>query len=282
MTDHYQEVIDANIALHTRLAKEYCECEPQYRPENIARLQVEVERLVKATSAKRVLDLGCGTGFMIDLLRPHVSHITGVDVTQAMMDEIDTAGRVSVELILSDTGTVEIDSGTYDLATAHSFLHHLYDITPTLKTAFRALREGGVFFSELDPNYYFWDRIHRISNPSQATELVQREYRSVAMRDEEIQETFGVQKEVFNLAEYGKNIAGGLKEDDLVSLLRSIGFRHVAIKYHWFIGQSLFFNEMDLPYERAVEYSTVMDGVLKEALPLSRDLYKYIGFEATK
>jgi len=140
MNEQYKQVIEANIKLHTRLAKEYNECEPQFRPENIARLTSELQHLVHATSAVRVLDLGCGTGFMIDILRPMVNHVTGVDVTQAMLDQIDVSGDTEVVLIVGDTGSVNIDQESYDLVTAHSFLHHLYDIRPTVETAYRALK----------------------------------------------------------------------------------------------------------------------------------------------
>ncbi|MFN4909538.1 MAG: class I SAM-dependent DNA methyltransferase [Bacteroidota bacterium] len=282
MNEMYHQVIEANIMLHTRLASEYNECEPQYRPENIARLNSELKQVINVTSAQRVLDLGCGTGFMIDILRPMVQHITGVDVTQAMLDRIDTTGDTTIELILSDTGSVAIEEGSYDLATAHSFLHHLFDIRPTLQTAYSALKPGGIFYSELDPNYYFWEGIHSLNGQDSMSDLVRREYNSVASRDSEIESEFGIEKDVFNMAEYGKNIAGGFKEEFLSSCLHEAGFSAVRIKYHWFIGQSLFYNSMELDLETATAQSSQMDFVLRQALPISRGLYKYVGFEAIK
>ncbi len=282
MTNDYQKVVEANIQLHSRLANEYSQCEPQYRPENVRRLTLDLQRVIAESSATRVLDLGCGTGFLIDIIRPFVSHITGVDVTPAMMEKIDTSGPTSIDLIHGDTGSVSLPNGTYDLVTAHSFLHHLYDITPTIETAYNALRDGGVFYSELDPNYYFWEAICSLQEPSKLTPLLQREYRAVKLKDEEIEDTFGVEKDIFNWAEYGKNIAGGFKEEELVSRLRSVGFSSVSIKYHWFVGQSLLFNSMSLQADEARLYSAAMEEILMQSLPLSRHLFKYVGFEAIK
>ena len=34
-----QKVIEANIAVHSRLAAHYQSCEPQFRPENVAKVE---------------------------------------------------------------------------------------------------------------------------------------------------------------------------------------------------------------------------------------------------
>lgn len=80
MNQKYQEVIKANIELHTKLSDHYDTCEPQYRPENILRVENLVKEVINSINAKKALDLGCGTGFMINILKKYVDEITGVDV----------------------------------------------------------------------------------------------------------------------------------------------------------------------------------------------------------
>src|SRR5262245_28180261 len=105
MTDRYNEVIQANITVHSKLASVYSTTEPHFRPENQAVVDSVLKRLVAETSARSLLDLGCGTGFMINLAKHRVSRVVGVDVTRAMLDQVDTSGPAVIELNEHDTGT---------------------------------------------------------------------------------------------------------------------------------------------------------------------------------
>lgn len=279
---NYDEVLRANIALHSRLADDYARCEPHFRPENVRRVEAILVDLVRRAGGERLLDLGCGTGFMIEIAKPHVRHVTGVDVTQAMLDKVDRSGPATIELLNCDTASVELEPAAYDVVTAYSFLHHLYDVRPTLATAFRALRAGGSFYADLDPNFYFWSEIHALDREGSYDPIVRREIEMVAFKDEDIERSFGVDREVFNKAEYGKNIAGGFREEDLVRLLRDAGFRAVELRYSWFLGQGALINDADMREDERFRHAEVMEGMLRRALPVSRSLFKYLGFVATK
>ena len=93
MGDRYNEVLQANIAVHSKLASVYRTTEPHFRAENVAVVDACLGAVVAATNAQRLLDLGCGTGFMIDVAKKHVREIVGVDVTRAMLDEIEERRR---------------------------------------------------------------------------------------------------------------------------------------------------------------------------------------------
>ncbi len=186
-TEKYKEVIEANIELYSKSSHEYEKLEPQYRPENLKRVKSLLKKEIDEIGAKKILDLGCGTGFMINLMKEYVEEITGVDVTQVMLDRVDKSGNAKIELINHDTGSYPVEEGKYDMVTAHSFLHHLYDIMPTIKTASKALRKGGVFVNELDPNYYFWEAINKLKRKGNYTPLVKREVEEVNHKDEDIE-----------------------------------------------------------------------------------------------
>ncbi len=282
MEKKYKEVIDANIAFHTKLSSEYNTCEPHFRPENIDKVENQIKHVVKATNAKRLADFGCGTGFIINIAKKYVKEITGVDVTQAMMDKVDKSGSAKIELINYDTGTVPLEAGSYDVVTAYSFLHHLYDVVPTIRNASNCLRKGGMFYADLDPNYYFWQGLTELDRNGNYDGIVKREIEAVTYKDEDIEKTFGVKKEVFNNAEFGKNIEGGFKEKELTQKLLENGFSEVKYFYHWYIGQGFIINNDKLPKAERFANSEIVDELLQKALPLSRNLYKYIGFIATK
>lgn len=282
METEYQKVIAANIALHSRMSDDYSTCEPHFRPENVAHVESRLRPIFAQTNAKKILDLGCGTGFVINIAKKYVTEIHGVDVTQAMMDKVDRSGGAKIELFNHDSGSFPAAAGAYDMVTAYSFLHHLYDVMPTLNTAFKALRPGGVFFADLDPNYYFWEAVNKLDRNGAYDPIVKREVEMVTYKDEDIQKNFGVAKEVFNFAEYGKNIKGGFRAEDLQAALTQTGFKKVTFFYHWFIGQGKLINDDGFTKEDRFRHADVMADYLQKAMPLSRSLFKYIGFTAEK
>jgi ubiquinone/menaquinone biosynthesis C-methylase UbiE len=279
----YREVIDANIALHTRMAGDYRTCEPHFRPENRAKVKARLAALVAETKARRMLDLGCGTGFLIDLARDLVPEIHGVDVTPAMLEKVDRSGPAKVEVFLHDAGAFPAQEGAYDLVTAYSFLHHLYDPAPVCRTAFRALREGGRFYADLEPNFYFREAIGRLERHGAYDGMVRREIEMTTYKDEDIERQFGVDRAVFRDAEYGKSVEGGFREESIRALLTDVGFRRVDVFHHWFLGQAVLIHDASLgTQEERFRHAAVMDGLLQRAMPLSRPLFKYLGLVAEK
>ncbi len=283
MRERARVVIDANIAVHTKLASFYEKTEPHFRAENIAVVDARLRAATERTSAKRLLDLGCGTGFMIDIAKKHVPAIVGVDVTRAMLDRVDTSGPAAIQLVEHDTGSLRVWPGAFDVVTAYSFLHHLYDVRPTFATASHALRKGGLFYADLDPNFDFWDAIAQLDGGGGYDPIVQREIDAVLHIDDTMHREHGIPNDVFNDAEYGKNIAGGFKEEVLRRDLERAGFSRVTFHYYWFLGQAHVVNDASRPSrDERLERAGEMDAVLQRILPLSRRLYKYIGFVAEK
>lgn len=281
--DKYQEAIEANIAVHSAMAEEYNTAEPHFRKESIERVEGIVEEIASRITVDKVLDLGCGTGFMINILRSRVKEIMGVDVTQAMLDKVDTSGKASISLINADTGKVELASNYYDLATAYTFLDHLYDMTPTFRNCYNSLKKGGLFYADLSPNAFFWDEIKKLQHTGdQYDEIVQREIRAVTSKDEEIEAEFGVDKETFKIAEHQKHIKGGLREESVKKDLESVGFKNIQFIYHWYVGQAQLVNDTTMERNIRMAHAQTMYDYLTKSLPLSRHLFKYVGFIAEK
>jgi len=278
----YQKVIDANIAIYKTISKHYDSCEPHYRPENIEQVENKLKEIFKETNATKMLDLGCGTGFLINIAKKYVGQIDGVDVSRDMLDKVDKSGKATINLHVNDTGSFPVEKATYDVVTAYSFLHHLFDIKPTLQTAFNALKKGGVFFNDLDPNFYYWEQINSLEREGNYDPIIKREIEMVTYKDEDIEKTFGVSKDDFNHAEFGKNIAGGFREEHLRQVLLEVGFSQVEIFYFWFLGQASIVNNPGMNREENLKFASLMNESLQRTLPLSRILFKYIGFKATK
>ena len=87
---NYNDVIEANVELHTALSNVYRDIEPHYREENIKKIKKIIEKLKHQSNGESLLDIGCGMGFIIDIAKEYFSTIKGIDITPAMLEKVDT------------------------------------------------------------------------------------------------------------------------------------------------------------------------------------------------
>jgi 2-polyprenyl-3-methyl-5-hydroxy-6-metoxy-1,4-benzoquinol methylase len=278
----YDSVMEANRQLHGKLAADYDRSEPHFRPENVAKVERQLAELVRRAQARRLLDLGCGTGFMLRIAARHVPWVEGVDITEEMLQRVDRSGPARVDLHLADTGGFAAEPGAYDLVTAYSFLHHLYDVQPTLRTAARALRPGGIFYADLDPNRHFWDALMAHRGAANLSPLMRCEIEKATTGDHEVATRLGLSPDLLLRAEYGKSTTGGIDEADLGRSLTAAGFRDIRFRYHWFLGEAQVIHREGASVEQGLHEAQAVDAALQAALPVSRGLYKYLGVTATR
>lgn len=90
----------------------------------------------------RVLDVGCGEGLLSRRLAPFATHVTGIDVSPAMIDEArrQAPAGLALDYGVSDV-LVDPPAGVFDLVTCHAMLHHVA-LEPGL-AALRALVAPG-------------------------------------------------------------------------------------------------------------------------------------------
>ena len=275
---NYNDVIEANVELHTALSNVYRDIEPHYREENIKKIKKIIEKLKHQSHGESLLDIGCGMGFIIDIAKEYFSTIKGIDITPAMLEKVDTdCDKCDIELILSPIEKMPFDSNTFDVCTAYAVIHHLSDVEKAMNEVYRVLKKGGIFYSALDPNYYFWKSIDELDNRNYSN-IIEREINSVKHKDEEIQELYGVDASIVDKAESYKHIEGGFKEELLKEIFNKVGFKHVDIKYEWFLGEGKLIHDTSLQ-EHVVD---AIRNHLDEMLPISRNLYKYISIKAQK
>jgi demethylmenaquinone methyltransferase/2-methoxy-6-polyprenyl-1,4-benzoquinol methylase/ArsR family transcriptional regulator len=94
-----------------------------------------------------LLDLGTGTGRMLELLAPRAARAVGVDQSAAMLSlarsHVDQAGLRHVSLRQGDIYAAPVERDSFDLVVIHQVLHFLDDPARALAEAARALRPGG-------------------------------------------------------------------------------------------------------------------------------------------
>lgn len=271
-----EEVIEANIAVHTRMADSYNRNEPHYRPENRANVRAKLEEMRQRFGGARLLDLGCGTGFIIDLAKDLFGAIDGVDVTQAMLDRVDVSGG-NVRLHRCAAETLPFAGASFDVVSAYAFIHHLRDYSKVLREACRVLKPGGGCYIDLEPNRLFWQAMVRLEKQGgQYSDIVRREIDAVLHRDEGVMAEFGIEKAVFNAAEYTKALLGGIDPWQFRDECLRLGFRSCEVSFQWFLGQGAVMHQVSF------EAAATVEAYLRRILPLSADCFKYLQFVLTK
>jgi ubiquinone/menaquinone biosynthesis C-methylase UbiE len=273
-----KDVIEANVLMHTRAAEKYKEIEPHYSPENIERVRCILKSLKGRTEGNSLLDVGCGTGFVIDIAKEYFKVIRGVDVTPAMIEKADTASpSCDIKVEIAESENLPFKDHTFDVCTAYALLHHLHDIQPTFNEIFRVLKSGGIFYSDLDPNAYFWEAISLLPSNAVYCHVLKREIDAVLNKEEELAKLYGIDKKTIQKAEYLKHVKGGFKEEELSKGLKAAGFSNFKIKYEWFLGEGNIIHD-----ERTNASAGTMRSYFHEMLPLTRHLFKYVSIYAEK
>jgi SAM-dependent methyltransferase len=272
------QVQNANIELHTKLANVYKESEPHYRPENQARVEKILINLAQVAGSDSLLDVGCGMGFIIDIAKFHFRRITGIDITQAMLDKVNCdSNTCKIVLHVAEIENMLFESDTFNVVTAFAVIHHLHELRPAFAEVFRVLKPGGIFYTDTDPNYYFWEAIRNLPDGEEFSPIIQREFNAVKYKDKELEEKFGISPEMLSIAETLKHDSGGFKAEDLEVLLRSIGFSEVNIFYEWYVGQGRVIHSADTR-----DCADQILNLLHEQLPLTKHLFKYLRVMAKK
>lgn len=92
------------------------------------------------------LDLGCGTGVMLDTLASRYRRIVGLDLSAEMLEGYDASGLPpgrTVRLVRGDMTTLPFATERFDVVVCRSALHHMDDEVGVLKEMARVLRPGG-------------------------------------------------------------------------------------------------------------------------------------------
>lgn len=275
-----EDVLKANIDFHAVLADTYEAEQPHYRPENKALVSAHLASLADSAGSDVLIDFGCGSGFIIDLAVPYFQTIFGVDVTPEMLSKVDLSSG-KVKLIKANTESVPLADNIANVITANSFLHHLWDIRPTVAEAYRLLKAGGVFYSEEDPNAYFWEAIKSLGalderQKNSLSDLLSRELSAVFATHTEIASTKGIDSKTVQMAEYQKMMLGGMRAEEVEAVFYQAGFSKVSIEYYWFLGQA------KVIHQSSPKTSQDVESYLRSVLPLSNHLFKYFRVKAWK
>ena len=102
--------------------------------------------LARPRPGARALDLGCGTGIMLDKLGERFDGVVGLDISQEMLEGYDLSDLrpgLSVSLLRGDMGALPFREAGFDVVVCRSALHHMDDEAGVLAEIARVLKPDG-------------------------------------------------------------------------------------------------------------------------------------------
>jgi ubiquinone/menaquinone biosynthesis C-methylase UbiE/DNA-binding transcriptional ArsR family regulator len=113
--------------------------------------ETAVEEAIRAALADKpfrsLLDLGTGTGRMLEMFGPEIDRGLGLDLSLDMLllarDRLERAGLRNCSVRQGDLYDLPLANDTFDVVILHQVLHFLDDGARAIKEAARVLRPGG-------------------------------------------------------------------------------------------------------------------------------------------
>jgi methionine biosynthesis protein MetW len=120
--------------------------------------QVDYKRLDMIVSrvgaGEKVLETGCGPGFLAKLLKDRGAHVIGADVSPVGVERTERRG-IEAHHVDLDTTKFPFSDESFDTVVCNSNLEHLFHLEQNLAECIRVLRVGGKFIW-MEPNTAHW------------------------------------------------------------------------------------------------------------------------------
>lgn len=112
-----------------------------------AAVETELKKLVGEKSFQSMVDLGTGTGRLLEIFAPLYRRGVGIDLSREMLTvaraNLERAGISNAQVRLGDIYAPPVERDAHDLVTIHQVLHYLEDPAAAVREAARLLRPGG-------------------------------------------------------------------------------------------------------------------------------------------
>lgn len=258
-------VHNANVQFHSALVQAGAfEKQPYLVPQNRARVTGILTGIRGRAPGGRLLDVGCGTGFVISLAGDLFDSIDGVDITEAMLAKVTPSAKVRTQIACVEE--LPFPDSSFDVVTAYNLLHHLESLETAFAEIRRVLRPTGLFYADHSPNHYALTVLKDDHLDDVAGSVFRQQAQAVRNDANVYAKNYGIPENVTQEAMFQNLTHSGLVEEDVRAELERAGFGAIEYGYHWFLGEGT----------RSHEEAAIIDGYLREALPASRGLFKYV------
>ena len=111
-------------------------------------VEVVLSDIIEAATPRDLLDIGTGTGRMLEVLGPRVIHALGIDQSREMLAvarvNLERAGLADSLVRLGDMYQLPLADTSFDAIVIHQVLHYADRPAEAIAEAARVLRPGGI------------------------------------------------------------------------------------------------------------------------------------------
>ncbi len=107
---------------------------------------VDVTKKLKGIKYDRLLDVGCGTGYLIDLLKKQKNAVYhGIDISPKMLEMAKMKFDNTVVLTEGSADSLPYTDEQFDVVTCVQSFHHYPEPEKSIQEAYRVLKKGGLY-----------------------------------------------------------------------------------------------------------------------------------------
>ncbi len=111
-------------------------------------VEAALNSIVGEAAPHDLLDIGTGTGRMLEVLAPHVTHALGIDQSREMLAvarvNLERAGLANTIVRLGDMYQLPLADASFDAVVIHQVLHYADRPAEAIAEAARVLRPNGI------------------------------------------------------------------------------------------------------------------------------------------
>ncbi len=178
----------------------------------------KLQLLQKQTHGKTLLDVGCGSGFILRNAQSYYKTVIGVDISLEILKTLQKQGYV---VVCADNDYLPFKEGIFDTITCFAVLHHLYNYEKLIPETHRVLKKGGIFYSDHDLDRTF----------ARKFALPMKTYRFFF--NEEKKYKHANKKITSELYHYTEVHHRGINTRYIQEILQNSAFSSVTTTYHW-------------------------------------------------
>lgn len=106
----------------------------------------DIAALIRNESYDSLLDVGCGTGFLIDMLvKQHPAEYVGLDLSTEMIRMAEKKQIPGAGFINGTADNIPFPEDSFDIVTCSQSFHHYPYPEKAMQEAFRVLKPGGLY-----------------------------------------------------------------------------------------------------------------------------------------
>lgn len=107
------------------------------------------------TKTEQIIDIGCGTGINLDILKNYGKRIIGVDNSEVAISYAKERGYEDI-LLVNDISKLPYSDNTTGIITMLDVLEHLPEENKALKECHRILKNGGLLIVTVPAYQFLW------------------------------------------------------------------------------------------------------------------------------